>query len=193
MKIGIDIDGVLTDINRFQMDYGGKFSYEKHLNGIVNPDELNITEILQCSKKETSAFWHKNLKFYKKKKYTREFASEIIRKIKKQGNEIHIITARKECERKWTTKWLKENKISYDALIMTEEKLEYCIENNIDLMVEDNVENIAKISAKIPVLCFDNVWNKKYESKNVIRCYNWYDIYKETLNHFKEESNETTN
>ena len=32
MKIGIDIDGVLTDIARFIVDYGIKFSYEIILN-----------------------------------------------------------------------------------------------------------------------------------------------------------------
>ena len=30
MKIGIDIDGVLTDIEQWQLDYGSKFFYEKY-------------------------------------------------------------------------------------------------------------------------------------------------------------------
>ena len=29
MKIGIDIDGVLTDVEQWQLDYGSKFFYEK--------------------------------------------------------------------------------------------------------------------------------------------------------------------
>lgn len=28
MKIGIDIDGVLTDIERWQLDYGSKYFYK---------------------------------------------------------------------------------------------------------------------------------------------------------------------
>lgn len=179
MKIGIDIDGVLTDIHKFYLDYGSKYSYERKLNGIVNGDMLDIIDILGCDKSEYRKFWHKNLKYYRKKKYVREFAPQIIRKLKKQGDEIHIITARRENERKWTTKWLKENRISYDKLIMTEEKLEYCIENNIDLMIEDNPNNIEKISTKIPVLCYDNKYNKHCEGKNITRCYGWYEIYRE--------------
>lgn len=182
MKIGIDIDGVLTDIHTFFLDYGSKFSYERNLNGIVKNEGYYITEILGCDKSEHGKFWHRNLKYYRQKKYTREFAPEIIRKLKKQGDEIHIITARREVERKWTAKWLKENRISYDKLIMTEEKLEYCIENNIDLMIEDNSDNINKISTKIPVICYDHKHNKKCQGENIIRCYGWYEIYKEIEN-----------
>ena len=36
MKIGIDIDGVLTDIEKWQLDYGSKFYYENYNKGIVN-------------------------------------------------------------------------------------------------------------------------------------------------------------
>lgn len=181
MKIGIDIDGVLTNLYRFYLDYGCKYSYEKHLNGIIRDDVLNIEQILGLDKSEHSKFWHRNLKYYRNKKYTREFAPEIIRKLKKQGNEIHIITARREDERKWTTKWLKENRISFDKLVMTEEKLEYCMQNNIDLMIEDNPNNIERISTVIPVICYDNTWNKQCKGKKIKRCYGWYEIYKEII------------
>ena len=30
MRIGIDIDGVLTDVERWQLDYGSKFYYERY-------------------------------------------------------------------------------------------------------------------------------------------------------------------
>lgn len=30
MNIGIDIDGVLTDITRYILDYGSKYFYEKY-------------------------------------------------------------------------------------------------------------------------------------------------------------------
>lgn len=178
MKIGIDIDGVLTDIHKFYLDYGSKYSYEKNLNGIVNVNELEIEDILGCDKSHHHRFWHKNLKYYQKKKYTRELTAEITKKLKQQGHEIHIITARHEDERKWTTKWLKENGINYNKLIMTEDKLEYILANNINLMIEDNVNNIQKISKVIPVICYDNPWNKEVVGENITRCYAWYEIYK---------------
>ena len=42
MRIGIDIDGVLTDIERFQLDYGSKFfdEYNKFIEIIKNNNLL---------------------------------------------------------------------------------------------------------------------------------------------------------
>ena len=39
------------------------------------------------------------------------------------------------------------------------------------------VDNINKISTKIPVICFHAGYNKNCIGNNIIRCYSWYDIY----------------
>ncbi len=80
-------------------------------------------------------------------------------------------------------KWLEKNNILYDNIIFSsEDKLEICIKNNIDVMIEDKVENIEKISNKIPVICFNAGYNEKCNGKNIIRCYSWYDIYAKIKN-----------
>ena len=43
-------------------------------------------------------------------------------------------------------------------------------------MIEDSPKNILDISTKVPVLCFDNPYNKKVEGNNITRVYSWYDI-----------------
>ena len=180
MKIGIDIDGVLTDLSRFYLDYGSKFVFENTMYKIVNPNGYGIEEILNLEKGGFRDFWLKYDDYYTKKTYTREFAAEVIQKLKEDGNEIHLITARnpkKEQDESWTTDWLKENDIYYDKLTFTNEKLEYCKENNIDLMIEDTVKNIVSISKVIPVICFDTRYNQNCEGDNITRCYSWYDIY----------------
>ena len=73
--------------------------------------------------------------------------------------------------------WLKKYNINYDRLIFTQgSKLPYCLENNIEVMIEDSPRNILDISQKIPVLCFDNPYNKNMEGKNIKRVYSWYDV-----------------
>ncbi len=176
MKIGIDIDGVLTDISRFYLDYGAKFAFENNLGKIANPNGYEIEEILNLEEGIHKRFWKEYDEYYIKKIYTREFAPEIIKNLKIE-NEIHIITARNPREEEWTKNWLKENNIKYDKLTFTDKKLEYCKENNIDLMIEDNIENILSISKIIPVICFDTRYNKNCKGKNITRCYSWYDIY----------------
>ena len=180
MKIGIDIDGVLTDISKFYLDYGAKFALEKNIDEIADPDGYEIEDILNLEKGVHKEFWDKYDNYYTKEKYTREFASEIIEKLKNEGNEIYLITARnpeKEEDECWTTNWLKENNIYYDKLTFTDKKLEYCKNNNIDLMIEDSINQITEISKIIPVICLDTRYNKDCKGNNMRRCYSWYDIY----------------
>lgn len=186
MKIGIDIDGVLTDISKFYLDYGAKFAFENNIK-IVNPNAYEIEEMLNLEEGAHKEFWAKYDDYYTKKIYTREFASEVIRKLKEEGNEIHLLTARNpksEQNEKWTTDWLEENNIYYDKLIFIDKqlKLEYCKNNNIDLMIEDNTNTILAISKLIPVICLDNRYNQNCEGNNITRCYSWYDIYSKITN-----------
>ena len=44
-------------------------------------------------------------------------------------------------------------------------------------MIEDKVDNIKRISSKIPVVCFNAGYNEECEGKNIYRTYSWYDIY----------------
>lgn len=44
MRIGIDIDGVLTDIEQWQLDYGSKVIFEQYNKGIINSNGYDIKE-----------------------------------------------------------------------------------------------------------------------------------------------------
>ena len=46
MKIGIDIDGVLTDIEQWQLDYGSKFYYENYGLGIKIIKDMKLMKYL---------------------------------------------------------------------------------------------------------------------------------------------------
>ena len=189
MKIGIDIDGVLTDIEQWQLDYGSKFYYENYNKGIVNRDGYETHEIFEVEETLDDLFWNKYYKDYTTNVEVRAFASEIISKLKNEGCEIYIITARGnwlptnnsmtkgECNN-IVIDWLSKNNIKYDKIIFSpEDKLDICLNNNIDIMIEDKVDNINKISSKIPVICFHAGYNKECEGKNIYRVYSWYDIY----------------
>lgn len=188
MRIGIDIDGVLEDVEQFQIEYGSKYFYEKYQKIIVNPNGYNIKNIFDVKQELDDEFWREHIREYAVKEKAREFASEVIEKLKQDDNEIYIITARtsdltwidlSEKEMEHIVKvWLNKNNIYYDKIIFSpEDKLDVCLENDIDLMIEDKVENISKISTKIPVICFDAKYNKECKGTNITRGYSWYDIY----------------
>lgn len=190
MRIGIDIDGVLTDIEQWQLDYGSKFYFEKYGKEIQNNEGYETTDIFKVDSKLDDEFWTEYFKDYSINVDVRKLASEVIKKLKQDGNEIYIITARGsflshsanvmlfEENKNIVLEWLRKNEIEYDKIIFSpEDKLSICLENNIDVMIEDKVDNINKISTRIPVICFHAGYNKNCIGDNIIRCYSWYDIY----------------
>ena len=186
MRIGIDIDGCLTDCAKFVIDYGTKFCVENNIDYKITENEYDEAKALGISYEDTEKFWNKYLPYYVIEYKPREFAPEIINKLK-QNNEIYIITARNEYGlppehyghmQDFVKKWLEDNDIYYDKLIFTMgSKLPYCMENKIDIMVEDSPKNVLDVSKEIEVLCFDNPYNKKIEGNNIERVYSWYDVY----------------
>lgn len=190
MRIGIDIDGVLTDIEQWQLDYGSKFYFEKYGKEIQNHEGYETTEIFKVDSKLDDEFWAEYFKDYSINVDVRNLASEVIKKLKKDGNEIYIITARGsflsysanimlfEENKKIVLEWLRKNEIEYDKIIFSpEDKFSICLENNIDVMIEDKPANINKISIRIPVICFHAGYNRNCKGNNIFRCYSWYDIY----------------
>lgn len=188
MNIGIDIDGVLTNLERFALDYGTKFNIEEGIKIEIHPEEYWEQEKFSWTEEQEEKFWNKYLEYYVKELNPREFASEIIKKLQKEGHKIYIITARNESGlplqhygkmQEMTKQWLEKNNIQYEELIFTtdDKKIQHCLENNIEIMVEDSPKNILGISQKIPVIKFECLYNKNIEGKNIITAYSWYHIY----------------
>lgn len=187
MRIGIDIDGVLVDIERFTVDYGTKYCVENNLPIDITVGEYDENKAFHWTDEQDLKFWNQYLEYYATKYPARKFTSEVIKKLKEEGHEIYIVTAR--CEwglppesygkmRTFVAEWLKENDIYYDKIIYTEgSKLPYCVGNYVEVMIEDNPTNIKEVSTKIPVLCFDCQYNRKIEGDNITRVYSWYDVY----------------
>lgn len=187
MNIGIDLDGVLTNFNDFCMNYGAKYASEIGKGKIINPKGYESVEIFDWGKNTNDEFWLKYKLKYVIEEPPRPFAKEVIDKLKKEGHNIYIITARasefedvekNEKMKDLVRKWFAKHELYYDELIFsTVNKLENCREKNIDIMVEDSPHNIKQLSEHLPIICFDARYNRECESKNIIRCYSFYDIY----------------
>lgn len=190
MRIGIDIDGVLTDAEKWQLDFGSKFYYENYGKEIVDHKAYETRNIFNSEEKIDDEFWKENFKEYATNVPVRKFADVIIDKLKGEGNIIYIITARgnflshsigamsPDENKEVAIDWLNRNKINYDKIFFSREsKLKICLDNGIDVMIEDKPQNITEISKSIPVICFNAGYNEKCSGKNITRCYSWYDIY----------------
>ncbi|MCI8326514.1 MAG: hypothetical protein HFI37_01910 [Lachnospiraceae bacterium] len=190
MRIGIDIDGVLTNVEQFSMDYFSRYCVERNVEYHIGDSSYEIAKTFGVSDELASEFWDEYLEYYGVHEPARALASEVIKKLKQEGHEIYIITAR------WRTnkddaagkrmrgivkKWLDENEIVYDQLIFSqaqgERKSQEVQESGVDVMVEDNPGNIAELSEIVPILCYATGYNKECTGDNITRCYSWYDVY----------------
>ena len=195
MRIGIDIDGVLTDVEKYQLEKGLSF-FKGYNKEIVNPKGYETYEIFDVDSKLDDLFWNKHYKDYSVNSKARKFASDTISKLMNDGYKIYIITARgnwlptdnsitkEECI-DIVIDWLNRNDIKYNEIIFSpEDKLDICLDNKIDIMIEDKVDNINKISKVIPVICFNAGYNEKCSGKNIYRVNSWneiYDVIKKTI------------
>lgn len=185
MRIGIDMDGVLVNLEEFLKDYGTKFCHDNYLPQAYNPMEYDEFIAFGWSEEIGEKFWNEYMEFYATKYPARDFAAEVIQKLKEE-NEIYIITGRNEYGllpesygkmHEFVEKWLAENNIYYDKIIYTEgSKLPYCEENQIDIMIDDWDKVIKEVSTKIPVICYNASYNLKVYGKNITRVYSWYEI-----------------
>ena len=188
MNIGIDIDGVLTDLEKAIIDFGTKMSVEEKWPIKIDVSKYWEVEALEWTQEQADKFWNKYLVEYVVERKPRMFSEEIIEMLKKEENNIYIITARNEYGmppeyygkmQELTREWLKNQDIKYDKLIFARdsEKLHQCIENNVEIMIEDSPNNIEDISKKIKVIKFDCQYNKQVNGENIITAYSWYHIY----------------
>lgn len=189
MNIGIDIDGVLTDLERVTIDYGVKMCIEENWPINLNVNKYWAKEVFNWTEEQVRKFWNRNLVKYVSESSSREFAKDIIEKLQQEGHEIYIITARNGSDlpeeyygkmQELTKTWLEKQNIKYKKIIFAsnKEKLSQCIENNIDIMIEDCPDNILEISNKIKVIKYDCQYNKEINGENIITAYSWYHIYK---------------
>lgn len=187
MNIGIDIDGVLTDLQKATIDYGTKMCVDENWPIKIDLNEYDEAKKFNWTEEQEEKFWNKYLVKYVTESPTREFVPEIIEKLQQEGNTIYLITARAEDGmetehdgqmKQLTKQWLASKNIKYEKIIFAKNKLPHCIENNIDIMIEDSPQNILQLSEKIKVIKFDCEYNKHVDGENIYTAYSWYHIYK---------------
>ena len=189
MIIGIDCDGVLTDMSAYIYEYGEKWFKRKP----VNLDGYSTAEIFDCTDKDEFRFGLRYFFTYCKKWPPRENASEIIRKLNNDGHTLYEITARKFVTMHnplgWYSRylyehWLKKHDFDFKDIFYCsegnapEDKLKGCLKYSAVLMIEDKPEVALHLADnKITVLLFDTRYNQNVKHDNIIRVYDWNDVY----------------
>ena len=134
---------------------------------------------------EENSFYDANIENFARKLKPIEDSSYYIKRLKEDGHEIYIITGRNNGEYKdpyeLTKEWLNKYDIIYDKLIFTNAydkhaKSEVCLENNIDLMIEDSTRiSLDLINNGIKVYTMNTRYNQKEQTLD--RVSKWKEIY----------------
>jgi len=191
MNIGIDIDGVLTDIQGFNLRHAPPFFLKKFGRKVVDETPYDIQDIFDCSIGEYKAYWKKHLIFYTIFEPARKGARKTIRKLHKDSHKIYIISKRVfTCRNDFLGKlmrsiarnWLWRNGIYYDEIVfcdndVPDSKGTACLDKNIDIMVDDEPINIEAIAPVAKVICYDTSYNQTCEGANIMRARSWYEVH----------------
>lgn len=152
MKIGIDIDGVILDYERILKTYGDLYDFiELKKDGIVNRNEHYLRNRYNWTEEERMEFVNKYFLELSKITPLMPGAKTIISMLKKEGNELIIISARggmiEEMKDVALEKFEEEN-LSFDKYYWKQDnKLEVAKRENIDIMIDDSYDVCKKLSA----------------------------------------------
>lgn len=193
MRIGVDADGVLTDLSKFYFEQGELFFKRRP----SNLEGYSISEIFECSPNQEFRFGLRYFAKYCKDCPPRANCVETITKLNTDGHGLYEITARKFVTMKnplgWYSRhlfesWLKQHGMEFRKIYYCSEsnspvdKLKGCKQFNIDIMIDDR-PNVALFLAEngIKVLLYDARYNQNVEHQNIVRAANWVDIYRKIV------------
>ena len=190
MNIGIDIDDTISETFETLLPYSQKYTIEdlkRQSNISIDGDctnHLYIENANGWNDIETRNFWERYYGDILKNVNIKKFAPEVINKLKQNGHNIYLITARWDIPnsdiKKITEKWLADNNIVYDRMFMgAEEKLKLVKENNVDIFIDDSFNNCKDVveNTNSKVYLMTTMVNEKLKHKDIKRVYSWPEIY----------------
>jgi len=140
-------------------EYCRKYNDEVVKRGLqMNEKGFVTSDLYDWTKEEEKGFFKKYIDEVRQNVELKPFAKQVIHELK-QKHQIYIITARDKktdkdpCEE--SRLYLQKQGIVYDEIVADcKDKLKYCLENNIDVMIDDEPQNINVIAKEIPVIVF---------------------------------------
>lgn len=197
MKIGIDIDNVISNFNDTLLNEYLLYDKELRNSGIINKNADYIKKgMFDWNEDEENNFYKNNIERIAKKLGVIEGAKEYIDKLHYDGHFIYIISGRDNGEYKepynMTKSWLDDKNIYYDNLILTDAydkhaKTKECLDYNIDIMIDDSVRICSDcIENGITTILMDTPYNRY---SNIQRVKSWKEFYRYVSNYKKDKIN----
>lgn len=189
MIIGIDIDDTITDLSDIFLKYATLYNKENEIDFKIDKTQWDIDKAFGWNNDDFMKFSKKYLEILLNEAKPKKGCVDVINKLREDGHKIVIITARNSEELiapyEFTKNWLELNNIGFDKLVVNSNKKEEdCINNKIDVFVDDRLENCEKVYEKlhIPVFLFDSVYNTNDKNSLIERVFSWEEVYSKIRN-----------
>ena len=184
MIIGIDIDDTITDLSDIFLKYATLFNKENEIDFKIDKTQWDLDKAFGWNNDDFMKFSKKYLEILLNEAKPKKGCVDVINKLREDGHKIVIITARNSEELidpyEFTKNWLELNNIGFDKLVVNSNKKEEdCINNKIDVFIDDRPENCENVYKKlhIPVFLFDSVYNTNDKNSLIERVFSWEEVY----------------
>ncbi|MBR6505089.1 MAG: hypothetical protein IKT41_05230 [Clostridia bacterium] len=185
MKIGIDLDGVVINSENLFRTYEEIYDIEVLKgNNLINREEPKFQGRYTWTKEQGEEFAKKYFLEVSKQSNLMPGFKIVYDKLKKQGHEFVVITARGNMIKEMkddAIRLLAENEIEFDKYYWgIKDKVDICKKENIELMIDDDWRIVECLSVnKINILYFRDANLKKMKEDEYIKeVNNWGDIYR---------------
>ncbi len=171
MRIGIDIDDTITETSSLIE----QIIYENQIKDMDSDFDSYSNDIL----KSYDDIIRENIDLVMKECPIKKDAVEVIKYLKDLGHDIYIITARNNHYSDnvidLTVSFFKEHGIIYDKILFDcDEKKSVCLNNKIDIMLDDKGSFIESLKGtSVRGVLFSNSYNLKYDCERVS---NWIEF-----------------
>lgn len=197
MKIGIDIDDTISETYEIQFPMAQYYTTQELKKDAKIEELTNLTTHFQMqalhrwNKEEEKGFFDQYYKEMLEKIKPKFYAKEIMDQLKKEENELYLITARFDWDdvnaEKMTESWLKEYEIPYDLLIVdAQDKAKIAKKLSLDAFLDDSYSNCEQVSnLEIKTYLMDSRVNRDIQTNQIKRIYSWPHFYQK----IKEDEN----
>lgn len=151
MIIGVDMDNTICSTSEKILEYEKEFLLEKNIDSTKLWEDTNLKE----------EFLNKYLEKVYAEALPKSYVKDTLDKLKQKGNKIYIITAR---SKRYVDdiydvikNYLQKNNLVVDEIFINgKDKVDVCLKEKINLMIEDSRYNYDKlINNGINTILFD--------------------------------------
>ena len=181
-----DIDDTLNDLHKKRLPFIKKYLKENHIDKeLKDPRSNYFTKMYGLTKGEAREFWLNAGNNLILNAPVMKGAKKILKKLKKDGHRIIILTARDEYYHgtpyQLSKLWLDKKGLLYDELLVgyRENKEEIFKKYKPDFVVDDSIENCTKAkNLGFNTVVMKGTHNIDKIPDGFLSAKNWYEIYK---------------